>query len=290
MIGPSLRRGSDAVSPTAHYTGHVWVRNGLSHPELATWEGRVLFDALRPAVTASRALGGPTLEGLLLARHRVIDDLLARAIESGSVQQVVEPACGMSPRGWRFTQRYGDGLTYIEADLPQMAARKRRALARMGSLSDRHRVAELDLLRDDGPASVASLAAGLDRDRGVVIITEGLITYFDQGQVLGMWDRFARVFEPFPQRRYLADLRLAGENRGPAERAFGVVLSAFVRGRVHTHFADADEATAALRAAGFSEARLHRCGEHPAAGPTRGDPGARRVHIIEAVGQSVCHP
>jgi hypothetical protein len=34
-----LRRGPDAVSPTAHYTGHVWVRNGLSHPELATWEG-----------------------------------------------------------------------------------------------------------------------------------------------------------------------------------------------------------------------------------------------------------
>jgi hypothetical protein len=24
-----LRRGSDAISPTAHYTGHVWARNGL---------------------------------------------------------------------------------------------------------------------------------------------------------------------------------------------------------------------------------------------------------------------
>ena len=28
----SLRGGSDAVSPTAHYTGQVWVRNGLSPP------------------------------------------------------------------------------------------------------------------------------------------------------------------------------------------------------------------------------------------------------------------
>jgi O-methyltransferase involved in polyketide biosynthesis len=281
-IGLNLRRGSDAISPTAHYTGHVWVRNGLSHPELATWEGRVLFDALRPAMSASRVLDGPTLEGLLLARHRVIDDLLARAIESGSVQQVVEPACGMSPRGWRFTRRYGTDLTYIEADLPQMAARKRRALERMGSLSDRHRVAELDVLHDGGPASIASLAAGLGRDRGVAIITEGLITYLDQDQVVGMWRRFARALEPFPQRRYLADLRLAGESRGHAERAFGVVLSAFVRGRVHTHFADADEAIAALRAAGFSEARLHRCSEHPAAGPAGGDPGSRVVHIIEA--------
>jgi hypothetical protein len=59
---PKLRLGSDAVSPTAHYTGHVWVRNGLSHPELATWEGRAMFNALEPAMVASRALGGPTLE------------------------------------------------------------------------------------------------------------------------------------------------------------------------------------------------------------------------------------
>jgi O-methyltransferase involved in polyketide biosynthesis len=93
---PSLRRGPDAISPTAHYTGQVWVRHGLSHPELATWEGRLLFNALRPTMTVSRRLGGPTLEGLLLARHRVIDDLLRRVIEGGRIGQVIEPACGMS--------------------------------------------------------------------------------------------------------------------------------------------------------------------------------------------------
>src|SRR6187455_3287990 len=107
-----IHRGSDAISPTAHYTGHVWGRNGLSHPELATVEGRVLFDALAPAMAASRALGGPTLEGLLLARHRIIDDLLSSAIEDGRVKQVIEVACGMSPRGWRFAQRFGDRVTY----------------------------------------------------------------------------------------------------------------------------------------------------------------------------------
>ena len=32
----------DAISPTAHYTGQVWLRRGLSHPELATWEGAAL--------------------------------------------------------------------------------------------------------------------------------------------------------------------------------------------------------------------------------------------------------
>ncbi len=37
-------RSSDAISPTAHYTGQVWARNGLSHPRLGTREGRVLFE------------------------------------------------------------------------------------------------------------------------------------------------------------------------------------------------------------------------------------------------------
>ena len=182
---PKLRRGPDAVSPTAHYTGHVWARNGLSHPELDTWEGRLMFNALEPAMATSGALGGPTLEGLLLARHRVIDDLLTQAIEEQNVRQVIEPACGMSPRGWRFVERYGEALTYIEGDLLGMADRKRRALARMNSLSDRHRVVELDVLRDDGPGSIAALAASLDRDQGLAIVTEGLLTYSANGRWSG---------------------------------------------------------------------------------------------------------
>jgi hypothetical protein len=50
---------SDRISPTAHCTGHVWARGGLSHPELATLEGRILFDSLQPAMLASRVIRGP---------------------------------------------------------------------------------------------------------------------------------------------------------------------------------------------------------------------------------------
>jgi O-methyltransferase involved in polyketide biosynthesis len=143
---------SETISPTAHYTGYVWARNGLSDPELSTLEGRVLFESLRPAITVSRALGGASLEAYLLTRHRSIDVLLERAIEDGALTQVIEVACGLSPRGWRFTERYG-GLAYVEADLPEMAARKREALERMGSLSERHRVRVLDALSEEGPSS-----------------------------------------------------------------------------------------------------------------------------------------
>ena len=112
---------SSPISPTAHYTGYVWARNGLSHPELE------------------------------------------RAIETRGVSQVVEVAAGLSPRGWRFVTRYGERLTYIEADLRDMAARKRGALERMGSLGEHHRVVALDALREDGPESLSAVASELER-------------------------------------------------------------------------------------------------------------------------------
>jgi O-methyltransferase involved in polyketide biosynthesis len=83
--------GSGAVSPTAHYTGETWVRNGLSHPQLATWQGRVLHGTMALPNAVSRMLGGPSLEGVLLARHRIIDARLDDLI-GGGISQVVEVA------------------------------------------------------------------------------------------------------------------------------------------------------------------------------------------------------
>ena len=274
-----MPRGSDAISPTAHYTGHVWGRNGLSHEELSTTEGRILFDALAPAMVASRLLGGPTLEGMLLARHRIIDELLTTAIDDGRVSQVIEIACGMSPRGWRFAKRYGDRLTYVEADLPDMVERKRRALEQMGSLSEHHRVEEVDALSDDGLAEVTDT---LDHGAGLAIVTEGLLSYFPEDDVLGMWRRFARELRRFSSGLYLADIRLGGTSQLLSERAFRAVLAAFVRGSVHTHFAGEEAAAQALRDAGFSEALLHHADRHPAAGDAASDPAAARIHIIDA--------
>ena len=245
------------ISPTAHYTGEVWRRNGLSHPWLATREGRAMFDALHPLMRASGALGGPSLETYLLARHAAIDALLGRAIERDGVTQVIEIAAGMSPRGWRFANRYGDRLIYVEADLPAMAERKRRALARIGSLSDRHRVVELDARRADGRASLAELAGELDDERGLALITEGLLAYLPTDAVIAMWRRFAAILSEFPSGRYISDLHL-GSATSPLVGAFRLGLAAFVRGQVHLHFDDAADAEAALRACGFHHAAVTR--------------------------------
>ncbi|HXD66874.1 MAG TPA: class I SAM-dependent methyltransferase [Solirubrobacteraceae bacterium] len=249
----------DNISPTAHYTGEVWRRAGLSHPWLGTREGRIMVDALHPLMVVSGALGGPSLESYLLARHRAIDALLTDAVERHGVSQVIEIAAGMSARGWRFANRYGDAITYVEADLPAMAERKRRALARIGSLSDGHRMAEIDARRDEGPRSLAQLAASLDPGAGLAIVTEGLLGYLATDAVLALWRRIATALATFSSGRYISDLHL-GSVQTPVVRLFRQLLAGFVRGQVYLHFDRATEAEAALREAGFAAATVRRAG------------------------------
>jgi O-methyltransferase involved in polyketide biosynthesis len=159
-----------------------------------------------------------------------------------------------------------------------MAARKRRALERMGSLSERHRVVALDALRDDGPESLAALAAELDPAQGVAIIIEGLLGYLDRESVDGVWRRFAGALQGFPDGRYISDLHL-GDVHNALIRGFRMALSAFVRSRVHLHFDSAADAEAALRAAGFRTASVRRASDLVSVpeGPAGG-----LAHILEA--------
>lgn len=113
------------MSPAAYYTGEVWVRGGLAPRELRTPQGVALYAGLQPAMRLARLTGGP---------------MLTEAIESGRVTHVVEVAAGLSARGTRFAARYGDRITYVETDLPAMAARKRAHLTGLGTLSPHHRV------------------------------------------------------------------------------------------------------------------------------------------------------
>ncbi len=253
------------ISPTAHYTGHVWLKNGLSDPAFATREGERLHMVLAPFMASSRALGGPTIDEMLLARHHLIDQLLERAIEDRTVVQVIEVAAGLSPRGWRMTRRYPQ-LRYLEADLPGMIAKKREVLARAAAVGAGHETFEIDALADAGPTSIAAIAARLDPARGTAIITEGLLNYFPGPVAIGMWRRFAGALARFPSSLYLADLSLA-EDGSTLVSVFRAALGVFVRGGVYLDLTES-AARRELLAAGFASAELHEPGE--------------RVHIVEA--------
>lgn len=274
--------GPETISPTAHYTGYVWARNGLAPEGFATREGALLYHGGRPFTTLTGLLGGPSLEGFLLARHRIIDALLEESIADGRVSQVVEVAAGMSPRGARFAQRHGDALTYVEADLRGMAARKRDALARAGLGGPHHRVAEIDALRDAGPASLAAITSGLDPARGTAVLTEGLLNYLAPEAVAGLWHRFAAALHGFPHGLYLSDLHVGEQNSGLLPSVFMRGLGVFVRGDIHIHHATSGAARRALLEAGFDEAVLHAPADFADRIPGTGARGAQIVRVVEA--------
>lgn len=277
-----MSRNPSDISPTAHYTGLVWARNGLSHPALETGAGRFMFYLFKPVVAAARLAGMPPIDSFLVTRHKLIDLRLARAIESGAVTQVIEIAAGLSPRGWRFTQRFGERLRYVEADLPGMAQRKREALAGMGPMTAGHQVVDIDALVEEGPMSLAAIAASLDREQGLAIVTEGLLNYFSESDVRSMWSRFSRTLGQFRRGMYWSDLFLSSDMRDATSGPFLSFLSVFVRGRVHLHFDSAAAAESALRESGFSAARLLDPGEFQAALADVPGGVSRRVRIVEA--------
>jgi O-methyltransferase involved in polyketide biosynthesis len=251
---------SSRISPTAHYTSYVWYRHGLSDASLASPTGRALYLALLPMNRVWERVGRrASLEQYLLVRHRAIDELLAAAIDSGQIAQVIEIAAGFSPRGFRFARRYRDqGLTYIEGDLAPVAAQKRAKLDAAALRGPHHEVVTLDALTDGGDDSLAATVARLDAKKGTAIITEGLLGYLDRATARGVWRRIAGALGRFPRGLYLSDLYIDGElDHAPAVRAFRTLLAAFVRGRTHTQADTLALAEAALDEAGFARVKLH---------------------------------
>jgi len=100
--------------------------------------------------------------------------------------------------------------------------------------------------------------------------------------VRGMWRRFAAALARFPHGLYLADLSIVSESGGAMAAAFATMLGVFVRGRVHVHFRDAEDAERELIAAGFATATLHRPIAFTAEVGEVEASGASRVRIVEA--------
>ena len=250
----------DNISPTAHYTGEVWRRAGLSHPWLGTREGRIMVDALHPLMAVSEALGGPSLESYLLARHRAIDALLTVAVERHGVSQVIEIAAGMSARGWRFANRYGDAH-HLRRGRPAGHGRAQAPGPRP------HRVA-VRRPPDGGDRRTARRGPAQPRSSWPPRLTPAPAWPSSPRGCSGTWP-------PTPcwrcggasRRRWRGSRRgatspicISAASRPPCVRLFRQLLAGFVRGQVYLHFDGATEAEAALREAGFATAAVRRAG------------------------------
>jgi O-methyltransferase involved in polyketide biosynthesis len=254
----AARVDSAHITPSAHYTGYVWYRHQLAEAPFVTPFGRFAHGVLAPVSWGARVAFGLDVERFLLQRHLLIDALLREAIEQHGVRQVVEIACGLSPRGRRFCSRYPQ-LCYLEADLPPMAARKRLLLHEEGWLNARHQVRPVDILAEHCTNDLQALFSGLDRDEPVLVITEGLVNYFELPVIEAFWARLAAQLRQFPSATYLTDLYPdLREHPRYRQLRWGIdLVGRLTRGRYFLHYREDDAIVAGFEGCGFGEVRVH---------------------------------
>lgn len=249
---------TSSISFTALYTGQVWYENGLSAPFFTNKKGRLMYLGLQPAEKLSEWAFGTNLYHLLLQRHHIMDHRIHQLIDDGATQ-ILEIACGMSPRGHDFTRRYPD-LKYIEADLPDMARQKQKLLAEQQAFGPNHQVIPCNILESSAPYGLDYIMQEvLDPERPTIVITEGLINYFSRDVITPFWKTLQQQGKSFPNLWYLADCYPLSRSH-PLFRLINPVmktLGAITRAEVNPLFESEAELEAYFIKLGFSGIDVH---------------------------------
>lgn len=241
------------ISVSAHYTGYVWYKNALSDHRFVTPMGRVANAFLTPINGLLKLLAGANIDTFLLQRHQVLDHLLCTLIEQEGVEQIVELAAGLSPRGYRLSERYPH-ITYIETDLSGMSARKAVLLDELNRPT-RHRVMPCNILEVAGEHSISALLSSLDPNKKTIVISEGLVNYFSLPVIRGVWSRIADALKTFPKGYYLTDLYpdFADHPSYKYVKFAQKLVGFFTRGDWPLHYPNDAAIKAGFKEDGFSE-------------------------------------
>lgn len=187
------------ISFTAHYTGYIWYKMGISHPVFATSKGKFLAKLVHPLESWAEKNVGGSMRTTLKQRHQMIDDHLSKLIQQHPDLQVLEIASGLSPRSWNFRQKYPN-LNYRELDLPDMAKTKTAALKMIDASA--HEVLTADIFTEE----LAQVFAVFDSTKPLVVISEGLINYFTQNMLCTLLKGVTQYGKNFSELHYLTDI------------------------------------------------------------------------------------
>lgn len=240
------------ISISAHYTGYIWYKNGLSHKQFVTPMGRAAYWALKPMNVFMQAMVGASIDTFLLQRHFVLDHLVEQAIAEG-FEQVVELAAGLSSRGYLIKKAH-PSIHYVEGDLPSMSAHKAKLLDSLGRQPG-HITQPCNILDESGSHSIETLLAGLDQTKKTLIITEGLVNYFDLPTIRTVWARMAVAMKDFPQARYITEVYPKLEEH-PSFKYVKVaqkVVGFFTQGEYPLHYSSNETMQQGFLEDGFSQ-------------------------------------
>jgi len=244
------------ISISAHYTGFVWYKHGLSHKGFVTGMGRAAYNVLRPVNALLKVFAGADIDTFLLQRHYVLDYLVEEKINEG-YEQVVELAAGLSSRGYLIKQKYPN-VHYVEGDLPGMSQRKAELLDQLGR-AEGHVTRPCNILLEGGELSIEALVASLDPNKKTLFITEGLVNYFELGVIKTVWARMAKVMKTFPEAVYVTEVypRLEDHPSYKYVQFAQKVVGFFTQGSYPLHYGSNEEMQQGFVDDGFSQVEVN---------------------------------
>ncbi|PTQ90405.1 class I SAM-dependent methyltransferase [Agitococcus lubricus] len=246
---------TSSISFTAHYTGYVWYKNRLSHQAFATKQGFAYYQLLKPIEVLAKGVIGSDIKTTLLQRHQLLDRELTQLIHQHPDLQVLELACGLSPRGWRINKKY-PYIHYVEADLQGMAEQKHQLLNKLSAINPTHKVSVCNILVQDNPDSLESLLQReFNPNKPLVVITEGLVNYFKLDDIMPFWSRLAQALKAFPAGFYLTDVypKVTQHRFYHWIQFANKTLKVSSRSSFSMHFEQTDEAALCFKACGFQQ-------------------------------------
>lgn len=174
---PAIRNISDTARWVAFYRAIETERlDALFHDpfarKLAGERGEQIVNTLRRGKSQSWSM---------IVRTKLLDDILLRTLDTGSVDVVLNLAAGLDTRPYRMV--LPPGLRWIEVDLPEMIDYKEQMLAGETPNCRLERIA-LDLAN---ASARQELFARINADaRGIFVIAEGLLIYLEEEHVIAL--------------------------------------------------------------------------------------------------------
>jgi methyltransferase (TIGR00027 family) len=174
---PAIRNISDTASWVAFYRAMETDRpDAIFHDpyarKLAGDRGEQIVNTLRRGKSQSWSM---------IVRTKLLDDILLRTLNDGSIDIVLNLAAGLDTRPYRLP--LPANLRWIEVDLPAMIEYKEKMLAGETPRCQLERVA-MDLA---GVCVRRELLARVNAHaRGIFVITEGLLVYLEEEQVAAL--------------------------------------------------------------------------------------------------------
>lgn len=268
------------IGLSAHYTSYVWLKHGLSYPQLSTLSGRLIHLLLAPINAFFKVKGGANIDTFLLQRHKIIDAQLERLITEQGVTQILELGAGLSPRGLSMATKYPD-IQYIETDLEPMVKHKTKLLQNMNSPCNLS-IKPCSFIATNNQPCIVQRFEEFDIKKPTLVISEGLINYFSKEQLQGAMQTMTKAFKPFSQGYYLTDI-YPNDVQHPSYRYLKLaqrLVSKLTATRWFLHYKNEEEIAKAFIEWGFAQCQVinpNRWSETNLIEPTKTEPLVRIV-------------